>query len=197
MTPARTIPFILAAALALGLPTIAAAQSPGEQVRETIKRVTAIVSSTAEGEHQRRETVKQLLVPRFDWNEMARQSLGKHWPSAPSKQREFVLTFTEFVGNSYIGQISSYKDEKIVYLGERLDRNQAQVDTRLVPAKGDPLAVNYKLHRVDGEWKIFDVVIADISLVLNYRSQFNRVLGKGSFDELLRQLRARDAQQSN
>ena len=197
MTPARTIPFILAAALALGLPTIAAAQSPGEQVRETIKRVTAIVSSTAEGEHQRREAVKQLLVPRFDWNEMARQSLGKHWPSAPSKQREFVLTFTEFVGNSYIGQISSYKDEKIVYLGERLDRNQAQVDTRLVPAKGDPLAVNYKLHRVDGEWKIFDVVIADISLVLNYRSQFNRVLGKGSFDELLRQLRARDAQQSN
>jgi len=78
-------------------------------------------------------------------------------------------------------------------LGERRETNRAQVDTKLVPAKGDPLSVNYKLHQIDGEWKIYDVVIADISLVHNYRSQFNRILAKSSFDDLLKQLREKDS----
>jgi len=171
----------------------AAAQTPGQQVQETIQRVTAIVGSSAGGDSERRDAVKRLLSPRFDWNEMARQSLGKHWPSAPAKQDEFIVTFTAFVGNAYIGQIGAYKDEKIIYVGERRDNNRAQVDTKVVPAKGDPLSVNYKLHEVNGEWKIYDVVIEDISLVHNYRSQFNRVLSKSSLDELLRRLREKDS----
>jgi phospholipid transport system substrate-binding protein len=171
----------------------ATAQTPGEQVQETIQRVTAIVGSSAGGDAARRDAIKRLLTPRFDWNEMARQALGKHWPSAHEKQNEFIATFTEFVGNGYIGQIGSYKDEKIIYLGERRESNRAQVDTKVVPTKGDPLSVNYKLHQVSGEWKIYDVVIEDISLVHNYRSQFNRVLAKSSLDELLRQLKEKDS----
>jgi phospholipid transport system substrate-binding protein len=187
---------IAVAVLALvffGVAGNAAAQTPGQQVQETIQRVTAIVGSFTGGESERRDAVKRLLSPCFDWNEMARQTLGKNWPSAPAKQDEFVVTFTEFVGNAYIGQIGSYKDEKIIYLGERRESNRAQVDTKVVPAKGDPLLVNYKLHQVDGEWKIFDVVIADISLVQNYRSQFNRILARSSFDDLLRQLREKES----
>ena len=187
---------IAVAVLALvffGVAGNAAAQTPGQQVQETIQRVTAIVGSSTGGESERRDAVKRLLSPCFDWNEMARQTLGKNWPSAPAKQDEFVVTFTEFVGNAYIGQIGSYKDEKIIYLGERRESNRAQVDTKVVPTKGDPLLVNYKLHQVDGEWKIFDVVIADISLVQNYRSQFNRILARSSFDDLLRQLREKES----
>jgi len=181
------------AQLFLAMGARAVAQTPGQQVQETIQQVTAIVGAPAGDASGRRDAVKRLLAPRFDWNEMARQTLGKHWPSAPAKQDEFVVTFTEFMGNSYIGQIGAYKDEKIIYLGERRETNRAQVDTKLVPAKGDPLSVNYKLHQVDGEWKIYDVVIADISLVNNYRSQFNRILAKSSFDDLLKQLREKDA----
>jgi phospholipid transport system substrate-binding protein len=176
-----------------GVAGTAGAQTPGQQVQETIQRVTAIVGSSTSGESERRDAVKRLLSPRFDWNEMARQSLGKNWPSAPAKQDEFVVTFTDFVGNAYIGQIGSYKDETIIYLGERRESNRAQVDTKVVPTKGDPLLVNYKLHQVNGEWKIYDVVIADISLVHNYRSQFNRILAKSSFDDLLRQLREKES----
>ena len=186
---------VAAAVLALtifGIGEQAAAQTPGQQVQETIQQVTAIVGSPAGGESERRDAVRRVLSPRFDWNEMARQSLGKNWPSATAKQREFVATFTEFMGNSYIGQIGSYKDEKIIYIGERRDSNLAQVDTKLVPAKGDPLSVNYKLHQVDGDWKIYDVVIADISLVNNYRSQFNRIIAKSSFEDLLKQLREKE-----
>jgi len=181
------------AQLFLAMGARAVAQTPGQQVQETIQQVTAIVGAPAGEASERRDAVKRLLAPCFDWNEMARQTLGKHWPSAPAKQDEFVVTFTEFMGNSYIGQIGAYKDEKIIYLGEQRDNNRAQVDTKLVPAKGDPLSVNYKLHQVDGEWKIYDVVIADISLVNNYRSQFNRILAKSSFDDLLKQLREKDS----
>jgi len=194
MALARIVKIMGVPAFALCLMAgVALGQSPGEQVRETIQRITAIVASPMIGESERRAAVKRLLLPRFDWNEMARRSLGKHWPSAPARQHEFVATFTEFVGNSYIGQIGSYREEKIVYVGERQDNNMAQVDTRLVPAKGDPLSLNYKLHQVDGEWKIYDVVIADISLVNNYRSQFNRILAKSSFDDLLKQLKDKES----
>jgi len=190
-----TIMRVAAAVLALAIFAVsekAAAQTPGQQVQETIQQVTAMVGFPAGGESERRDAVKRLLAPRFDWQEMARQSLGKNWPSATAKQHEFVVTFTEFMGNSYMGQIGSYKDEKIIYVGERRDSNRAQVDTKLVPAKGDPLSVNYKLHQIDGEWKIYDVVIADISLVNNYRSQFNRIIAKSSLENLLKQLREKE-----
>ncbi len=172
--------------------TLAEAQTPGQQVRETIQRVTAIAGSSTAGESERHDALKRLILPRFDWNEMARQTLGSHWPAASEKQRDFVVTFTEFVGNAYLGQIGAYHNEKVVYLGERRENNHAQVDTKLEPANGEPISVSYRLHQVDGEWKIYDVFISDISLVHNYRAQFNRMLRKGSFEELLRQLKEKD-----
>ena len=181
------------AALALCLAPMAWAQTPGQQLQDTIQRVTAVIGSASTAEAERRDEVKQLLLPRFDWPEMARRSLGKHWPRVPERQNEFVSAFTEFVGNAYLGTISGYKDEKIIFTRERRDQNLAEVETKLVPNKGEPLSVNYRLHLVQGEWKIYDVVIADISLINNYRSQFNRILAKGSFDDLVKQLRDKDA----
>jgi phospholipid transport system substrate-binding protein len=181
------------AALVLCLAPMAWAQTPSQQVQDTIQRVTAVISSASTAESERRDEVKRLLLPRFDWPEMARRSLGKHWPRVPDRQSEFVSAFTEFVGNAYLGTISGYKDEKIIFGGERREQNLAEVETKLVPNKGEPLSVNYRLHLVQGEWKIYDVVIADISLINNYRSQFNRILAKGSFDDLVKQLREKDA----
>jgi phospholipid transport system substrate-binding protein len=186
------------AALVLALLSIfargnALAQTAAQQVHETIQSLTAIVNLPSASVAERRAAVKRLLLPRFDWNEMAKLSLGKHWPSAPAMQQQFVVTFTEFVANSYIGQIGSYKNEKIIYVGERRDRNRAEVDTKLVPAYGEALSVNYKLHQLDGVWQIYDVVIADISLVNNYRSQFNRILAKASLEDLLRQLKEKES----
>jgi phospholipid transport system substrate-binding protein len=72
---------------------------------------------------------------------------------------------------------------------ERIDNNLAQVETKIVPSTGAPTAVNYRLRHTQGEWKIYDVVVEDISIVANYRSQFSRILTTGSFDELLKRLR--------
>ncbi len=166
------------------------ARTPTEQIKETLEQVLTAVNGSAEARQpERQEILRHALMPRFDWLEMARLALGKHWNSEPGRQREFVSVFAEFLGNSYIGKIGSYKNETILFVGEAVEKNLAQVDTKIVPANGDPMSVNYRLHFVRGDWKIYDVVVEDISLMENYRSQFNRILAKGSFDDLIRRLK--------
>jgi phospholipid transport system substrate-binding protein len=168
------------------------ATTPTEQIQETIQQVLSVAGNTANSHEQRKEMLRETLMARFDWFEMARQTLGKHWSVAAGRENEFIGAFAEFLGNSYVGNIGSYKDEKILFVQESIDSNRAQVKTKIVPDKGEPTSVNYRLHRVEDEWKIYDVVIEDISLVGNFRSQFNRILTRGTFDDLLRQLRAKE-----
>lgn len=179
-------------------PEFALANSPTEQIQETIQQVLTVVnSSTADSEATRKQALRDSIMPRFDWAEMAKQALGKHWDGVSARQSEFIAAFTDFLGNSYVGRIGSYKDEKILFVQETVMNNIAEVKTKIVPSKGEPTTVNYQLHQVEGDWKIFDVVVEDISLVVNYRSQFNRILAKGSFDDLLRQLKEKELGQRN
>ena len=173
------------------------ANSPTEQLQDTIQQVLSVVRNPANSEEQRKAMLRETLMPMFDWSEMAKQTLGKNWTIAAGRENEFVAAFAEFLGNSYVGTIGSYRDEKILFVQESIDNNQAQVNTRIIPAKGDATAVNYRLHRVQGEWKIYDVVVEDVSLVVNFRSQFGRILAKGNFDDLLRQLREKEIRTRN
>lgn len=168
------------------------AVTPTEQLQATIQQVLFIVNGSAgQRDERRKEQLRETLMPRFDWVEMARQSLGKHWDSVPNRHDEFISAFAEFLGNAYVGKIGSYKDEKILFVEESIDQRGALVKTRIVPSQGEATSVDYKLHRVDSEWKVYDVVVEDISLVVNFRSQFNRILARGSFDDLLRQMKAK------
>jgi phospholipid transport system substrate-binding protein len=88
-------------------------------------------------------------------------------------------------------QIESYSGEKIQYLKELEGDNYAEVATKIVDNKGQDYSVNYRLHKVTGDWKVYDVVIEDISLVNNYRSQFNRVLAKSSYEELVNTMKGK------
>lgn len=168
------------------------AASPIEEVRSTVQRVLEILKYPKfQGEvnkKQRRAELQQAIQPRFDFDEMARRSLGNHWKRHAARSNEFIPIFTDFVEKSYVANIESFKNEKILYIRERLDNNFAQVDTKVVTSRGDEIPINYKLHTIGGEWKIYDVVIENVSLVNNYRSQFNRILSTASFDELLKKL---------
>ncbi len=188
--------------LRLGLVTLALiwsgsslsfAQMPTEQVKETVGRVVMILRdptfTTENKRAQRREMLRQAILPRFDFSDMAKRSLGNHWKNQQERQGEFVAAFTDFVENTYVGKVESFKDEKVVFVRERVDQDLAEVDTKIIPGKGEPFSINYMLHLVGSEWKVYDVVIENISLVNNYRSQFNRILATNSFDELLRKLR--------
>ena len=184
--------------LGLGLTlTSAIAHSPTEQIQQTLQQVTNIVANPANAEGQRKELLRETLMPRFDWLEMSKQSLGKNWRHASGREREFVSAFADFLGNAYIGQIGSYRNEKDLFVQESVDNNQAEVKTKIVSAKGETTAVNYRLHRIEDEWKIYDVVVEDISIIVNYRSQFSRIIAKGSFDDLMNQLREKELRRTN
>ena len=195
----RTIVALTLLALATVLaPTGVLADSPAQQIRETIQRVITIVDPSAgASELERKELLRGVLMPRFDFPEMAKRSLGKHWNREPERQQEFVAVFAEFLGNNYAGKILSFKDEKILFSREWTEKETAEVDTKVVPSNGDTLSVNYRLHRVQGEWKIYDVVVENISLIANYRSQFNRILSNGSFDELIERLKGKGSRNEN
>jgi phospholipid transport system substrate-binding protein len=173
------------------------AMTPAEQLQGTIQQVLSVVQNAAHSEQRRQEMLRETLMPMFDWPEMAKQSLGKHWNLAAGREHEFVSAFADFLGNSYVGTIASYKDEKIQFVREAVEKDRAQVNTVIVPNQGDATAVNYRLHRVGGEWKIYDVVVEDISLVVNFRSQFSRILAKGSLDDLLKQLKDKENRPRN
>ena len=141
--------------------------------------------------------MRSLIHSRFDFSEMARRSLGSHWKSlSRDEQREFVEVFTGLLEGTYTATIESYSSEKILYKRETREENYAQVDTRLITKRGEEVSINYRLHLFDGEWKVYDVVIENISLINNYRSQFSRVLADSPFDELLRRMRDKQSRVS-
>jgi len=175
-------------------PVWVAAGAPTDQIRQTVDKLLAILNDPQlKGEqkkNERRQKLKDVLYQRFDFTEMARRSLGSEWRRrTPEEQKEFVKLFTELLERSYLDKIESYSGEKVLYLKEREDGNYAEVETKIVDKKGQEYSVDYRLHKVNGDWKVYDVIIEDVSLVGNYRSQFSRVLAKSSFDELLKTMK--------
>ncbi len=182
--------------LYLLIPAPLRAGVPKEQVQTTVDKVLNILgdpqlkSENKKGERQSR--LRQTIAPRFDFDEMAKRSLGAHWRRiSPEKQQEFVKLFTDLLEKSYVDKIDSYNGEKVLYTREKEDKDHAEVDTKVITKQGEEFSVNYKLRSTGGEWKAYDVVIENISLVNNYRSQFNRVLTKSPFEELLRRIKER------
>ena len=182
------------------VPSSLTASAPTEQLRDTVEQVLAILSNSkpkSDGEWQEfRTRLAQAIYPRFDFTEMAKRSLGSYWGSRNSgEQEEFVKAFAGFLGRSYVGTMQSYGNQKVLYTREVKHTDAAEVDTKIVTDKPQALSVNYKLHLVNEEWKVYDVVIDNISMVTNYHSQFNRVLARSSFEELVRIIKEKGAGQ--
>jgi phospholipid transport system substrate-binding protein len=175
----------------------AAAGVPGDQVRQTTDKLLAILEDPQlKGESkksERRDKLKEVLYERFDFTEMAKRSLGSEWRRrSAEEQKEFVKLFTDLLERAYLDKIESYNGEKFQYLKEREDNNNyAQVDTKLVDNKGQEFAINYRLYNMKGDWKVYDVVIENVSIVNNYRSQFTRVLATSSYEELVNRLKGK------
>jgi phospholipid transport system substrate-binding protein len=187
------------AAFGLGIflfmqPVSVAAGAPGDQVRQSVDKLLAILADPRlkqEGKkNERREELKKVIYQRFDFTEMSRRALGPEWRRhTPEEQKEFVQLFTDLLERAYLKQIESYNDQKVRYLNEREDHGYAEVDTKIVDNKGQEFSVNYRLDNVNGDWKVYDVVMEDISLVNNYRAQFSRVLASSSYQELVHRMK--------
>ncbi len=168
-----TIISLLLFCLLIPAPLIAGA--PTDQIRATLDKAIAVLKDpnlkSKETREELHSQLRKIVYARFDFAEMARRSLGRQWRRrTPSERKEFIRIFTDLLERTYIGHIDSYDDDKFVYLKEKLDGNYAEVGTKILTGNGKEYSVNYKTHLVDGEWKIYDVVIENVSMVNNYRS---------------------------
>lgn len=181
---------------------LAVAGVPTDQVRSAVECVLTILQDpklkSPDKRKERREELIKVISARFDFAEMARRSLGAEWRRlTPSQRREFVDLFTELLRDAYVRDIESYKGEKVIYTRETQEEQYAFVQTILTSPDGTEYTLDYRLHLIDREWKVYDVVIENVSIVNNYRSQFARVINKSSYEGLIRALKEKTLSKQN
>ena len=165
----------------------------GDQLKQSVDKIQVILSDPGlKGEakaQERRQKLREVIQSRFDFDEMAKRSLGPEWQKrSPDEQKEFIRLFTALLEGAYFDKLESYNGDKVRYVNERQDKDFAEVDTKITNNKGEDFSLNYRLRDVNGDWKVFDIVIENVSLVNNFRSQFNRVLAKSSYADLVQSM---------
>ena len=188
---------VLAAGLVVVGPSHAGA--PTDQLRGQVDRAIATLEDPAlrQKPDARRAAVRRIAEQIFDFEETARRALGRHWQArTPEERREFVGLFTDLLERTYISRIETYSGERVVYAGDTVEGKEATVRTRLVTRDGKEVPIDYRMRLAGERWLVYDVVIEGVSLVANYRSQFNRIIQTSSYQELLSRLRSQDAGRS-
>ena len=186
----------LACSLAWPLSGRAAGAGPTEQLKGPIDRVLQVLEDPALKDEakaaERHRVIRQIADEVFDFEEIARRAMAQHWRSLTEAQRkEFVGLFSDLLERAYMSKIELYHGEQIQYVAERIEGDLATVSTRLITKKGTEVAIDYRMLERGDRWRIYDVSIEGVSLVANYRTQFNNVIRTSSYDELLRKLRSR------
>jgi len=177
----------------LSAPNPIRAGDPTERIRFVVEQGIAILNDpklqSKNGKQVYLDRLREVIFPLFDFPEMARRSLGFHWRRlSPEERQEFVTLFTNLLERSYAGKIDLYDGETVVFTGEVVEDNYARVDSNLISKKGEAFSVDYKLLRKNGDWRIYDVLVEHISLVNNYRSQFNRIITNSSYKNLIKKI---------
>ena len=193
MKTCRWFPAVLFGFLIFTAPSAAHAGEPLEVVKSAADRVIALLKDPAlkgtDKKRERIEKLKTIINPVFDYGEVARRTLGPHWRRrSAAEQEEFTRLFRAFLEKIYCDSIDHYNGERVVFGREILESEYAVVESKLINLKNEQSPVIYRLKKTDGGWKVYDAVVDDISIVNNYRSQFDRVISRASFEELKRML---------
>lgn len=174
----------------LNRPWPAPAGEPTEKIRTIVQSGVQVLETPNLSKKERVNRLRELVYPLFDFTEMAKRSLGPQWRRlTAAQQQEFVRVFREFLENVYAGQIDLYNGQKVVFSRELMDGRYAEVDSKVIDQKGEQYSVQYRLLQTEGGWKVYDIVVENVSLVNNYRSQFQRILTGSSYEELLKRLK--------
>jgi phospholipid transport system substrate-binding protein len=168
------------------------ASSPTDTLRAYTDQVLRVLEDSTLKPSERHGAVRKLALDAFDFAETAKRALARHWQGrTPAEREEFVRLFADLLERTYIARIDEYGGERVRYLGETVDGEFATVRARIVTRKGTEVAVESRMLRRGGQWLVYDVLIENVSLVANYRAQFDRIVRTTSFDELVRRLRHR------
>lgn len=183
--------------VAMGATAPAWAGPAADQLKSGVDRVLQLLADPGlAGEANaglRRAAIRKVAQEDvFDFPELARRSLGRHWQALDARQRdEFTGLFSDLLERAYVARIEQYAGERITYGRERSDGDLVTVPTRIMAKNGAEIPVDYRMANSGSRWRVYDVAIEGVSLVANYRTQFNKILQTGSFSELLQRLRTR------
>jgi phospholipid transport system substrate-binding protein len=187
---------ILTSTFTIGLTPARAQTSAKAATQEFIDQALRILRDRQKSVQEKRRELKPLIESRFDSTEMARSSLGYHWRSlTPDQRADFTRVFTDFIEAAYLDKVQDYAGQEVQYAQSRkLGEGYAAVDTTIVQAGKDSIPVTYLLEQSGDGWKVYDVTVDNISIIANYRNQFNRVINEQGFPKLMADLRAKQKQ---
>lgn len=187
--------------LLLFLSSGAYAGEPSEQAKQTVDKVLDILKNKdlkkPEKSRDRRTALRKTIGDRFDFGEMAQRSLALHWKKrSPAEKKEFVSLYSDLLERSYIKKIESYTEEKIIYDGDTLDNEYAIVKTRIITKRNVEIPIEYRMLKEKNKWMVYDVTIEGVSLVNNYRNQFNKIIRSDSYEELVKRMKNKQAEET-
>ena len=193
--------FAVALAVAVASLALAAgpvrAGAPLDQLRLQVDRVLKVLDDPELKKEnkakERRVAVRKIANEIFDFSETAKRSLGRHWLArTPAERDEFVQVFTDLLERSYISRVELYGGEKIQYVSDTIEEGeQAKVQTKIVTKQGSEIPIEYRMHKKGEKWLVYDVIIEGVSLVANYRTQFNKIIQTSSFQELVKKMKSK------
>ncbi len=171
------------------------AGEPTDQLKQSIDAViTVLNNSNLKGPAkaaERRAKIREIVEPRFDFAEMAKRALAIHWQKrTPEEREQFISLFRDLVEDTYFKKIEQYNDEKVDYIGENVNDGTAEVRTKVISKKTDiETPIDYFMMKEGPLWLVYDVIIEGVSLVNNYRSQFEEILSSGSYKDLVQKMK--------
>ncbi|HEV8474011.1 MAG TPA: ABC transporter substrate-binding protein [Methylomirabilota bacterium] len=190
------VAILVAAGVALGAVGPARAGVPTDQLREYTDAVVRVLEDPAlkseDKKPERRAAVRKLAADVFDVQETARRALGPHWQGrTPAEREEFVHLFADLLEQTYISKIDLFGGERLKFTQEQIDGDNAIVRARVMTKQQTEVPVEARMLRRGERWLIYDIAIENISLISNYRAQFDRIIRTSSYDDLVKRLRNR------
>jgi phospholipid transport system substrate-binding protein len=184
--------------LVTGLTNPALAGEPTENIKQTTEKIISILTDPAfQGEDravERRKLIRRAVDDLFDWHEMSRRSLARHWKKRTTEEKkEFIPLFADLLERTYMNRIENYSGESVTYNGERVKGKYSLVSVTVFTSKDVAIPAQYRLRKKDDKWLVYDVSIEGVSLVNNYRTQFNSIIQSSSYDELVEKLKKKVA----
>jgi phospholipid transport system substrate-binding protein len=176
-------------------PASADAGAPTDQLRSSVDQMVKVLDDPAlkadSRAQDRRAAIRKEAQVVFDFGETAKRALGRHWQGLSEKDRqEFTGLFTDLIERAYISKIERYSGERIAYAGESVEGGLATVRTRFVTKQGTEIPVDYRMQQRGDRWLVNDVMVEGVSLINNYRTQFDKIIQTSSYAELVRKMKA-------
>ena len=191
---------VAAIVLPLVAPSVPWAAEPTDQLRAQLERVIKTVQDPEikkAGRAEERRAVRKIAEEIFDFGDTARRTLARHWAQRSAAERqEFVAVFTDVFEHAYLSKVDLLQGDRVAYLGDSVEAGVATVRTRLTTKQGSQLDVDYRMQQRggSGRWLVYDVIIEGVSLVSNYRQQFNKIILTESYPALVQKMRAKQAE---